>query len=214
MLKIKKEKTMFNLKKESKMKNLKVMMMTLMMCLVTVFMVSCNQNSEIQTNESVNLKEKQIEDSLKVVKQKQIEDSLKVVELETFKNSIEFIKYYTSKPNSAGGVDCNIIWKNLSEKTVKYARFTVVPYNKVNDIVKSELDYSNNVEKIVKVTGPIKSKQIDGKETYWDCVWYNWTIDYMLITGIEIEYLDETLISTYDIDIINKLGYNRQPNIQ
>ena len=41
MLKIKKEKTMFNLKKESKMKNLKVMMMTLMMCLMT--MVSFGQ---------------------------------------------------------------------------------------------------------------------------------------------------------------------------
>ena len=44
MLKIKKEKTMFNLKKESKMKNLKVMMMTLMMCLMS--MVSFGQTSK------------------------------------------------------------------------------------------------------------------------------------------------------------------------
>lgn len=36
MLKTKKEKTMFNLKNVSKMKNLKVMMMTLMMCLMTI----------------------------------------------------------------------------------------------------------------------------------------------------------------------------------
>ena len=43
MLKTKKEKTMFNLKNVSKMKNLKVMMMTLMMCLMT--MVSFGQNS-------------------------------------------------------------------------------------------------------------------------------------------------------------------------
>ena len=41
MLKNKKEKTMFNLKNVSKMKNLKVMMMTLMMCLMT--MVSFGQ---------------------------------------------------------------------------------------------------------------------------------------------------------------------------
>ena len=196
------------------MKNLKVMMMTLMMCLVTIFIVSCNQNSsnETQTNQFDELRQKQIEDSLKVVREKQIEDSLKVVELETFKNSIEIIKYYTSKPNSAGGVDCNIIWKNLSEKTVKYARFTVVPYNEVNDRVKGEHDYNGNGEKTVEVTGPIKSKQTGGYGTYWDCLWYNWTIDYMLIIGIEIEYLDGTTISTSDINIIEKLGYTRKPN--
>lgn len=208
------------------MKNLKIMMMTLIMCLMTMFIISCNQNDTSTKNQSQsdNLRQKQIEDSLKVVKQKQIEDSLKavrqkqiedslkVVELETFKNSIEIIKYYTSSPNSVGGIDCNIIWKNLSEKTVKYARFTVVPYNKVNDRVKGEYDYNGNGEKIVEVTGPVKSKQIDGYGTYWDCLWYNWTIDYMLITGIEIEYLDGSIISTSDVNIIQELGYTRKPN--
>ena len=208
------------------MKNLKIMMMTLMICLITMFIISCNQNDTSTKNQSQsdNLRQKQIKDSLKVVEQKriedslkaveqkQIEDSLKAVELETFKNSIEIIKYYTSSPNSAGGVDCNIIWKNLSEKTVKYARFTVVPYNKVNDRVKGKYDYNDNGEKVVKVTGPVKSKQIDGYGTYWDCLWYNWTIDYMLITGIEIEYLDGSIISTSDVNIIQELGYTRKPN--
>ena len=226
MLKIKKEKTMFNLKNVSKMKNLKVMMMTLMMCLMTMFIVSCNQNNTSTKNQSQSdnlrqkqiedslkvVEQKQIEDSLKVVEQKQIEDSLKVVELETFKKSIEIIKYYTSSPNSAVGVDCNIIWKNLSEKTVKYVRFTVVPYNEVNDRVKGEHDYNGNGEKTVSVTGPVKSKQIFGYGTYWDCLWYNWTIDYMLITGIEIEYLDGSIILTSDVNIIQKLGYTRKPN--
>ena len=224
MLKTKKEKTMFNFKNVSKMKNLKVMMMTLMMCLMTMFIVSCNQNDTSTKNQSQsdNLRQKQIEDSLKIVKQKQIEDSLeiveldedslKIVELETFKNSIEIIKYYTSSPNSAGGVDCNIIWKNLSEKTVKYVSFTVVPYNKVNDRVKGEHDYYGYGEKTVRVTGPVKSKQIDGNGTHWDCLWYNWAIDYMLITGIVIEYLDGSIISTYDVNIIQKLGYTRKPN--
>ncbi len=196
------------------MKNLKLMMMTLMMSLIMIF-IGCNQHvsNENETNQSEDLREKEIKDSLKIIKQKQIEDSLKVVELETFKSSIEIIKYYTSKPNSAGGVDCNIIWKNLSEKTVKYIWFTVVPYNAVNDRVKGEHDYNSNGEKNVKVTGPIKSNQINGNGTYWDCLWYNWTIDYMLITSIEIEYLDGTKIYTSDINIIEKLGYNRKPNI-
>ena len=202
------------------MKNLKIMMMTLMMCLMTMFIISCNHDTSIkihlrqkQIEDSLKIVEqKRIEDSLKVVEQKRIEDSLKVVELETFKNSIEIIKYYTSSPNSAGGVDCNIIWKNLSEKTVKYAKFTVVPYNAVNDRVKGKYDYNGNGEKVVKVTGPVKSKQIDGYGTYWSCLWYNWTIDYMLITGIEIEYLDGSIISTSDVNIIQELGYTRKPN--
>ena len=80
MLKIKKEKTMFNLKNVSKMKNLKVMMMTLMMCLMTMFIVSCNQNNTSTKNQSQsdNLRQKQIEDSLKVVEQTS-KDSVYVV---------------------------------------------------------------------------------------------------------------------------------------
>ena len=192
------------------MENLKVMMMTLMMCLMT--MVSFGQTSKDSVYVVKETDAMSGKTYVKVVEQKQIEDSLKVVELETFKKSIEIIKYYTSSPNSAGGVDCNIIWKNLSEKTVKYVRFTVVPYNEVNDRVKGEHDYNGNGEKVAQVTGPVKSKQIYGNGNYWDCLWYNWTIDYMLIIGIEIEYLDGSVISTSDVNIIQKLGYTRKPN--
>jgi hypothetical protein len=34
----------------------------------------------------------------------------------------------------------------------------------------------------------------------------------MLITGIEIEYLDGSIISTSDVNIIQELGYTRKPN--
>jgi len=51
------------------------------------------------------------------------------------KNNVKIIKYYTSEPNSASGVDCDIIWKNISSKTIKYVYFNVVPYNAVEDIV-------------------------------------------------------------------------------
>jgi len=63
------------------MKNLKIMMMTLMMCLITMFIISCNQNDTSTKNQSQsdNLKQKRIEDSLKVVEQKRIEDSVYLV---------------------------------------------------------------------------------------------------------------------------------------
>ena len=56
------------------MKNLKIMMMTLMMCLITMFIISCNQNDTSTKNQSQsdNLRQKQIEHSLKVVKQNKL----------------------------------------------------------------------------------------------------------------------------------------------
>jgi hypothetical protein len=51
------------------------------------------------------------------------------------KDAVKIIKYYTTESNSANGVSCNIIWKAISPKTIKYVHFTVVPYNDVGDAV-------------------------------------------------------------------------------
>jgi len=115
-------------------------------------------------------------------------------------SSITIIKYYTSSPNSAGGVDCNIVWKNTSDKTVKYARFTVAPYNAVDDMVASEI--GGDTYKRLKATGPVKPGATDGYGTTWECIWYNSTIAYMKITGIELEYMDGSVISTNNTDLI------------
>lgn len=116
-----------------------------------------------------------------------VQDSLKVVE--SYKDSILIIKSYTSEPNSAGGVDLNIIWKNKSKRVVKYTRFKVSAINAVNDEVYSDIDY-DNLPTYVKVTGPIKPNQVNGYGTYWDCVWYNSTIKRCIIRSVELEYMD------------------------
>ena len=136
---------------------------------------------------------------------------MKAVELETFKILLKSLNIIHQVQTQQVVLIVILFGKSI-RKTVKYARFTVVPYNKVNDRVKGKYDYNDNGEKVLKVTGPVKSKQIDGYGAYWDCVWYNWTIDYMLITGIEIEYLDGSIISTSDVNIIQELGYTRKPN--
>jgi len=132
--------------------------------------------------------------------------------LDVFKESIEILDYKSSIPNSAGGVDCNIVWKNLSDKTIKYVTFTVIPFNRVNDSVIGEHKYKGGSYDL-EVTGPIKGKEIYGFETYWSCVWYNSSIDYIKIIKIKIEYIDGIVISTSDINIIKQLGYVRKPNI-
>ena len=61
--------------------------------------------------------------------------------VEAYRDSIQIIKYYTSNPNSAGGVDLNIVWKNNTKKTIKYVRWTVSAINAVEDEVYSTIGY-------------------------------------------------------------------------
>ena len=63
---------------------------------------------------------------LKQNKEKEEKEKQKIEEI---KSSVKVTKVWTDTPNSAGGVDLYINWKNLSNKVIKYAYFTVVPYN-------------------------------------------------------------------------------------
>lgn len=195
-------------------------MKKLLFIITALISVSCSNN---EINNDTNLESNNYLDSLEIANKvdsimADIENKSKLpdnkTELEDFKKSVSIIKYFTNEPNSAGGVDCNVIWKNLSSKTVKYAYFTVKPYNAVNDPVKSEISSSlyDDGTITLKVTGPVRANSIDGYNTYWECMWYNSTIDYMKITGIEIEYMDGTKISTSDQKIIESIGFVRKPN--
>jgi hypothetical protein len=170
-----------------------------------IAITGCNMKS---AEEIVALEKKRLDSIEKAFDQKKLEDSIKqAAEKEKtsalLRESIKVQKYYTDSPNSAGGVDVNIVWKNLSKKTVKYARFTVVPYNAVGDIVASEI--GGETSKVVKATGPVESGKVDGYGTVWSCLWYNHQIKYMKITGIEIEYMDGSIISSNDKSVIEEV---------
>ena len=117
----------------------------------------------------------------------------KIDSTEFYKDSIQIIKKYTSDPNSAGGVDLKIIWKNKSKRTIKYARFEVSAINAVDDEVYSEVEVYNT-PKYAEVTGPIKPNQVHGYDTYWNCFWYNGTIQKCKIRSVELEYMDGSKI--------------------
>lgn len=155
--------------------------------LIFLFLIMYN----MQTNSLSTKPQSQIEkpkDTTKVEMYVEPVDSSKF-----YRDSIQIIKKYTSDPNSAGGVDLNIIWKNKSKRTVKYARFKVSAINAVNDEVYSEISVYDS-PKWVTVTGPIKPNQVDGYGTYWSCVWYNHTIQKCKIRSIELEYMDGSKI--------------------
>jgi hypothetical protein len=175
--------------------------------LLLLSMLSCNTNDNKLVNDEKMSKMDSLEIEARVEKEmdsleKTFPNMLEEKNEQLIPKSISIINYYTSNPNSAGGVDCNIIWKNKSDKTVKYANFSVAPFNAVDDMVESKI--GGETYKKITVTGPVKPNKINGYDTYWECLWYNSTISYMKITGIEIEYMDGTIISTNNIDLINQ----------
>jgi hypothetical protein len=173
-----------------------------------VTILACNNKSQ-----SPEEKEKAFQDSIKYAKAaeakidsltKKLAGQFEEVLPESIVASLQIVKLKTEKPNSAGGVDCNIVWKNTSDKTVKYIRFSVAPFNAVNDMVASEIGNKTYVK--LEVTGPVKPGETYGRDTLWESVWYNSTISYMQITGIEIEYMDGTIYSTNRADIIQQIS--------
>lgn len=104
------------------------------------------------------------------------------------KKYVKIIKYYTTEPNSAGGVSCDIIWKNISNQTIKYIIFTVTPYNAVEDPVESEIGREST--RSVRGTGPFKPGKTYGYGTEWDNLWYNSTIKKMKIESVDVEFMN------------------------
>ena len=118
---------------------------------------------------------------------------------EKLRQIIRIKNFYSSRPNSAGGVDFNIIWQNKSNKTVKYATFEVTPYNAVGDIVQCTIRNSSTFRG--QVTGPIKKNKWNGYGATWSNAWYNYTIKNIKITGVDIDYVDGTSETLYSSDI-------------
>jgi hypothetical protein len=109
-------------------------------------------------------------------------------ERDRVRSTVRVRRVWTSRPNSAGGVDLHIVWQNTSSKTVKYASFTVEAYNAVGDPVSCTIrDYS---EFSGRVTGPVPPGGVRGGDRYWDSAWYNSTIVRAKLTRIRIEYTD------------------------
>jgi hypothetical protein len=94
----------------------------------------------------------------------------------------------TGTPNSAGGVDINIKFWNLSEKIIKYVYFTVEAYNRVDDIAVSTINGESIA--IVKVIDFIEKNH--SYNASWENVWYNNSISYFKIKNIKIIYKDNT----------------------
>ena len=93
-------------------------------------------------------------------------------------------------PNSVGGVNVEAMFKNQSDKAIKYLRITVTPYNAVMDPVSCQITGKSTAR--LQDVGPWVSGGVD--YGLWETVWYNSTIKYISLDSIEIEYMDGTIV--------------------
>ncbi len=105
-----------------------------------------------------------------------------------------------SAPNSAGGVDLKIELDVLSEKTIKYIRFTVDAYNRVNDKVSCEIRRESR--RTGKTTGPYEKGFHTKYPWTWENLFYNNSISCFKLINVEIDYMD----GTDEIFIENQVG--------
>ena len=165
----------------------------LVLLILFVKVTSCNRQEEFSDLKlSRENRNREMMDSLKSYQDSTDHYSKWV---QSYRDSIQIIKCYTSNPNSAGGVDLNVIWKNNTQKTIKYCSFIVNPYNAVGDIVPCDIRGYNLG---FKVTGPIKAGKVDGYGTYWDCAWYNHTIEKAKVSSVTLTFMDDTQVE-FDI---------------
>lgn len=125
-------------------------------------------------------------------------NALKEVESEqqpTGKELIHIKSVSTSKPNSVGGVDLEINWTNMSEKTIKYITFTAYPINAVEDIVYCSIRPQYYGQFKGQETGPINKGEGSKADYVFANAWYNNTIVKAIIMQVDIEYMDGSNVS-------------------
>ncbi len=107
---------------------------------------------------------------------------------------IKVNSYYCTEPNSADGVSLYVDWSYSGDKEIKYIHFDLTPYNRVDDKQHCQIRYYST--RTCSLTGPFSDGANDC--SYWDCVWYNRDIEYIVLEEISIEYMDGTTKSYYD----------------
>ena len=91
-------------------------------------------------------------------------------------------------PNSAGGVDVIGVFRNTTNKPIKYAHLYFEPLNRVGDVVRCTI--SNCAEKGLTLTGPYKPGR--RHRFHGENMWYNNSISTARVTEVQIEYMDGT----------------------
>ncbi|MCB2357317.1 hypothetical protein [Clostridium estertheticum] len=156
---------------------------------------SNNENAKVLNIQYQASLQKKTDDDKRAeeIKKKEEADLAAKKKIDEARGMLRVTSLYPSAPNSAGGVDLNILWTNNSNKVMKYVIFKVVPYNAVGDAQYSDIGDTSTFK--AKVTGPINAGETYGDGMLWECAWYNNTITSVKLIGIDITYMDDSTAS-------------------
>ena len=150
-----------------------------------------------------NLKERlpYIEDSLENVVESRIQNELNAnfdawasKQTKSVRNAASVLRINKSElsgPNSAGGCDYKLYFRNVSKKTIKYLDWYGTAYNAVDDPCSCEIRRTSFCSG--QCVGPIFAG--DDRWASWGCVIYNYSAETIKLDHIRIEYLDGTSVS-------------------
>ena len=113
---------------------------------------------------------------------------------------ITIINKYIYDVNSADGVSIKIQFQNISNKTMKYINFELIPINRVFDEVQ-------NLKKTATITDFIFPADIVQIRT-WKNIWYNSTLSYFKITKITVTFTDNSEIVIDNPDVIEEISFS------
>lgn len=167
---------------------------------------SSNNSAEDLLVQYQTKQQKELDDAKQAeqVKEQQDAQQQQQATINNAKSIIRVRSVGTTEPNSAGGVDLNIIWTNESSKIIKYITFQVTPYNAVGDPQSSEIGDTSSFRG--KLTGPMNPGVTYGSDTTWSNAWYNSTITKATLTEIDITYMDDSTV-TLDSGTVGYVQY-------
>lgn len=186
--------------KQNKKTEKAIYVLGLILIVYFISLLVSNRNSDSKESRIIRNHTETV-DSLQAIRDSMQQASVasikKANRIKLLKNSVRITTARLSSPNSAGGVDAIVFYKNLSDKTIKYFYWEGCAKNAVGDIVENEI--GGRVLFRGKDTGPIKPRKTGGG--CWDCIIYNSTARKLIITEVAIEYMDGTELKILENEI-------------
>lgn len=120
---------------------------------------------------------------------------------EAIQESIRITRCSLSSPNSVGGCDLDVTFKNVSNKSIDYISFNFDFYNALGDEVPCEIRGYSFFSRV-----PGKFLPQTAYDVHWDCPIYNKNARAAKIDYIYIEYSDGTNLTIKDKQL-SLIGY-------
>lgn len=110
--------------------------------------------------------------------------------MQIYHNGLYVSEKMMNGPDSAGGIDIQVHFKNNTNKIIKYVKFTFIAFNAVGDSVSCRV--TNQSEKVGEFTGPLNPGAYSRSSLYYGKMFYDPSIVRVKVKKAVIEFMDGT----------------------